>query len=176
MYPVLKCGLLAALLVLLGGCWVSEEPLLNSSNASVIDFEGTYRGIGDDDRPQISIRAAGDGSYILHDGEDAISAYFQALKSGWYLAQYEGQDTELGTDERFYIYQPMQVKDGRLHMYAPDCSATPGEYEGLERSGPTCDFTGLDALKSAALAYIGLIEKGEIEQGPNVFEPAEGEQ
>ncbi|KPL67766.1 hypothetical protein SZ64_06335 [Erythrobacter sp. SG61-1L] len=154
---------------LLSACWLSEKPLLTAKTASGVDFTGTYRALGEEERSDLVISTRGKHAYEVRQGEEKISTRYLKLRGDWYLAQYKGKDEEERDDEVVYLYQPMRAVSGRLYMYSADCDDTPGEFRGMKREKGACSFTSLDGLKAAALAFIGRIEKGEIADDPQVW-------
>jgi hypothetical protein len=96
---------------------------------------------------------------------------FLALKGDWYLMQADGQSDKAGVSD-FYLYQVLKVVNGDLNFYSSDCEDLKGKFEGMKREegmAPSCDFTRLDGLKSAALAYIARIEKGQLAGDPKIL-------
>lgn len=174
-HQFLRIGATAALLCLLSACWLSDKPLLTAKTASEVDFTGTYRGVGEEDRSDLVIASRGKRAYELHQGQDKVATRYLRLKDEWYLAQYEGRDEDADADadqgkgEVVYLYQPLRAVGGRLYLYSADCDDTPGDYRGMERKSGACTFTSLDGLIAAARAYVARVEKGEVSGQPAVW-------
>ncbi len=170
---LLRIGATAALLCLLSACWLSEKPLLTAKTSSEVDFTGTYRGVGEEDRSDLVIASRGKRAYEMRQGKDRVATRYLRLKDEWYLAQYEGKDEDADTGQSegdvVYLYQPLRVAGRRLYMYSPECDDTPGDHKGMERKSGACTFTSLDGLTAAARAYVARVEKGEVSGQPAVW-------
>lgn len=162
-----------ALACLLSACWASEKPLLTDKTASAVNFVGKYHGEGDEGPLDLDLIATGSTSYAMVNKGERLPVRFLALRGNWYLMQ-----AEAGKDERGgatgYLYHPVRLTDGDLQLYSPDCADVPGKFNGLKRDSPdtiapACNFSKLNGLKAMALAYAAKVEKGEVENDPNVL-------
>jgi hypothetical protein len=169
-----RIALAGALACLLSACWLSEKPLITDGSASEVGFVGKYHADGDGDSgpTDIAIVADGPASYaIASEKDERLPVRFLALKGAWYLMQADSDSDEEGADT-FYLYQVLKVVNGDLHFYSSDCEDLTGKFKGMKRDKatvPSCTFSRLDGLKSAALAYVARIERGELAEEPHIL-------
>jgi len=184
-----------ALMALLAGCWMSDEPLIGTENASVVNFQGPFKPEKDD--VVIKVRANPDGSYSLTDNKgEGFTAFFLKVRDDWYAVQQdfkemakenasgENQDgpMQLKASEGKgpYLYNLMHFRGRDLLFYMPDCDDATAAIEGVTRDGgaddvvKTCVFDNVPALEQAALDHIRRLDAGEIEDEPNVLHAIDG--
>lgn len=168
---ILRSLVVGALLCLLSACWLSEKPLLTDRTASEVGFVGKYHADGES-TVDLAIVPAGAAAYAMANEEgERIPVRFLALKGDWYLMQMDSGNAEKGTDT-FYLYQVLKVVNGDLHFYSSDCEDLAGKFKGMKRDHvtvPSCTFSRLDGLKSAALAYVARIEEGDLAEEPHIL-------
>jgi hypothetical protein len=171
--PSLRTLLAALAALLLGGCWLSTEPLFGPEDNAKVDLAGPYRhtvsrgemaGIesivfepqADGSVKQTTTYAKDEVAAALIEGplEAGATLHFVAVPGateGWYLLYSSGED---GEREKLYMIASLD-EERVLRIYSPDCRGTPAR-AGLEistdaASGTTfCNFTSKEALLDAA--------------------------
>ncbi len=164
----------AAFLAVIGGalaltaCLVSENPLLDASNARGKPLKpGQYQscpyedGKPADDCAALDISQEG-GLYRfqpLEENETPTLVRFRALGAGGFLAQMWGED------DRGYWYFYAEKAKGALQMMMIDCQSLPASHRdslvargdlALEDDGKTCVGKTLAGAENAAKAYRGV--------------------
>ena len=150
---------------MLGGCLVSETPLLDASNGNARPFnDGTYIGCSNSDDPEeddcttFTVKRLANGalSFINEDEpEDPGEMRFRRIARGGYVVQ--------ASDDDSYIYYYGAGDPSRFVLTLMECSKLPAALrEGLINSGAleidgdsfdVCAVKNLKGLTSAAKAY-----------------------
>jgi len=167
---MLRAALLGPLLVLLSACWVSQFPLVDSTNSTEVGFAGTYR---NGDNEPLFIIANGDGSYTMGDNHEQMRTLFLDYGHDWYIAQYEVRDDDvtatLEQKATVYVYQLVNVAPGQVTLYEPVCDEDLRGIPGLDVSKEGCELETFDALREVARNAVGRIEDGDTDMESGVF-------
>lgn len=157
----------------LSACLVSENPLLDASNARGKPLKpGAYQSCPYEDGNLVDgcepLDISQDGRLYLfqplEEGEAPTFVRFRSLGAGGYLAQMWGED-----DDGYWYFYAEKAKDA-LQMAMIDCQSLPaslrdslvdGDDLALEDDGKTCVAKTLAGAERAAEAYRGS-KAGEI--------------
>jgi hypothetical protein len=164
MVRLLTAAVLSVAALLLSGCYISDDLLLDSGSAQTPLSNGTYASAGD----KVDISARSDGWYDVYtyfkDGSRSSSPDRLLLNraadletSSNYVYYFASEDETLG-----WIYGLIVVEGNAVYEVRPDCEHTNdadigrgegGYYDYDEDVGATCTFTDAGSLKRALGRY-----------------------
>lgn len=133
--------LTAALALALGGCWISEEPLMPASAKDMPQLGDRYSELNPDGT------RAGLGSIEVVDGEihltlergtelkQLYSLRFDHLFDNWYLVQAIPEDQD--NPDKMSFFRLVRQQGDHWLEFDPDCSEEVAKLDGVERSGGT---------------------------------------
>ena len=156
---MLRILLLLALTLGLGGCLVSEEPLISNGEAAfpLPDRASAQRFISDGNNgwkheAYDSAYRSGAGYVVKRENDDEIEITLKRIAQNTFIAQTRG-------DEGGYMYGLLVFQGTTIYEYAPDCDdfdAAEQQRFGLvlKQTGDDCTVTSTDGLAAAYLAYL----------------------
>ncbi|MFL0355691.1 hypothetical protein ACI5KX_04360 [Erythrobacter sp. GH1-10] len=161
-----------AFAAILGGCWISAEPLVTDRNAATVPFEGTYASSDGDDET-VSILAAPSGKgYNFNQGDESVEVHFIAIGNGWYVLQMidpvkEPQDIDLGPDltgkrvpTGLANYQLLGLSGDVIRIFKTECTEDVAALSGVEKDRNACVIEDLASLRAAARVLATSIVEG----------------
>ncbi len=169
--------------LVLAGCWFSPAPLLNSGNASLIPFAGSYKD-PDGKGQAITIgRAEAPNAYRLSQGDTVFDVFALSVDGEWYVMQMADPVTEPqpvdNSSELEMTRNPTEIagytllrwSGGELRAYKNECTERIAAVEGVEETDFGCIFADVDALRDAARLFADILEEDPDAVETTLLEP-----
>ncbi|KEO99093.1 hypothetical protein EH32_04530 [Erythrobacter litoralis] len=160
----------------MAACWISQEPILNDSNASDIPFEGTFAS-GDNPQEVATISKGAGMAYEIGADGRSESFYFMEVSPEWFVFQFsdpvkEEKEIRYGSEEGqkgkrkptgISGYQFIRWRDGRIETIEPVCTKEVAAVEGVKGDEKVCSFETFEQLKGSAKIFAAAVDAGEIQ-------------
>ena len=180
----LRLAVLACCTLLLGGCLMSAEPLIDAESASAVPFTGKFLDPECGPEPVV-VAAIEHGQYSLKQGDQSFVVYFMEVGDGWYVNQmtdpvkeekavdFSGDGSLVATRKPTTLtsYRLVKWADGNLILHNSDCHEELDGISGLERKNKTCLINDLEALKTTSNMLAEGIDSGKIHDEFEVLRP-----
>lgn len=146
-----------SLIVLLAGCWQSQQPLIPAGEADAPpQIAGTYKVTDEERGPDGTAtvtkgKASGTFDFESKDPKGLVTKRllrFDRLSGEWYLVQSQTVDAEKGPGQANYRF--LKISGGKVEEYEPACDSTEAVFPGVSVNDGDCSFENYKALKAAA--------------------------
>ncbi len=157
-----------SLIVLLAGCWQSQQPLIPAGEADAPPrIAGTYKVTDEDkgtDATATVTRGKTAGTFDFESKDEKGKPTkrilrFDRLSPEWYLVQSQMIDPVTGPGPANYRF--LKIADGKVEEYQPACDSTEAIFTGVSVSDGECTFQNYKSLKAAAQSRLKMALDGD---------------